>query len=108
PGPRTSTWRARAAAGRRAAPATAAASASAAAPRWTLRRARQHSEPGGACDVAYLSPRLLVLAPIPRHAVDERLQHPSRRPAEDDGRRGILDRMVRAPRQRHDRQVGAF
>jgi hypothetical protein len=41
-------------------------------------------------------------------AVDDRLEHSFRRAAEDDGRCGILDRMVRASRERHDRQVGAL
>ena len=63
---------------------------------------------GGACGAAYLSPRVLFSLLVPGLAVDDRLEHSFRRAAEDDGRRGILDRMVGAPRERHDRQVGAL
>ena len=48
------------------------------------------------------------LASVSGPAVDDRLEHSLRRAAEDDGRGGILDRVVRAPRQRHDGQVGAL
>ena len=41
-------------------------------------------------------------------AVDDRLEHSVGRAAEDDGRRGILDRVVGASRERDDRQVGAL
>ena len=53
----------------------------------------------------HVSSSSLSIAGLP---VDDRREHSFRRASEDDGRRGILDRMVGAPRERHDRQVGAL
>src|SRR5260221_12924616 len=91
-------------AGRTAPPATAGASPSLA----LLPLRSEHSLPGGACGAAYLSPLFGVLVCVAGVAVDDRLEHSFGRATEDDGRCGILDRMVRASRERHDRQDGAL
>ena len=51
---------------------------------------------------------VLLRLPVAGLAVDDRFEHSFRRAAEDDCRCRVLDRMVRAPRERHDRQVGAL
>src|SRR5919198_6111330 len=100
------TWHACAGVEKTAAPATAAGAASWRAP---LPRWREHSAPGGACGVAYLSPLFLSVGlGVAGLAVDDRFEHSLRRAAEDDRRSWILHRMVGAPRQRDDRQIGAL